>query len=487
MGREHFKPLLKKHYAEAMAKPEKKAQKAAADAAEGEKARKKMMEKAALDPTIITDPEQAKKAEDEAVIFRLARLSPLEYARINQKEEARKLGISKPAELDKLVKVARRRLAAAGGQQLQGREMTLREIEPWDQSVNGAEVLDQMVGVFSEYVAMPEGAVVVTVLWCAHTHVYELFNYTPRLNFTSPESECGKTTSIRLISAFVPRPMLSEVLTEATIFRTVEKYRPTILADEMNNWLTGKPEVLAVLDAGHGRDVCIPRCVGEDHEPRLFNLFAPAALCGIGPLPPQLHSRSIIIHLEKAKPGAVRADYDTEQMMAETEVLSRKLARFMTDNRMALKECQVVMPPEVGNRLRDNWRPLFKIAQVVGGDWPQRLNVAFSHLTAAGNEVESTGTRLLADIKEIFDSTPVVTLLFPSQTLVDLLNQMQDRGWSDYGRLQKGLTTYQLSQLLLPYKIKPQRTRDLRGYQVSDFKDAFDTYLPSPRQPDLPF
>ena len=55
--------------------------------------------------------------------------------------------------------------------------------------------------------------------------------------------------------------------------------------------------------------------------------------------------------------------------------------------------------PDMGmiNRNRDNWRPLFAIADVIGDDWPERIRDAAAAL--APRESESPGPMLLADIK----------------------------------------------------------------------------------------
>jgi hypothetical protein len=39
------------------------------------------------------------------------------------------------------------------------------------------------------------------------------------------------------------------------------------------------------------------------------------------------------------------------------------------------------LPPSAFNRLADNWRPLFAIAETAGGDWPRRAADAFTKLT----------------------------------------------------------------------------------------------------------
>ena len=61
------------------------------------------------------------------------------------------------------------------------------------------------------------------------------------------------------------------------------------------------------------------------------------------------------------------------------------------------------MPETAFNRLADNWRPLFAIAEIAGGDWPQRARAAFIGLTATADlDAQGVGTMLLVDIAAIF-------------------------------------------------------------------------------------
>src|SRR5260221_12392097 len=63
-------------------------------------------------------------------------------------------------------------------------------------------------------------------------------------------------------------------------------------------------------------------------------------------------------------------------------VLCRKLARWTQVHFAILQACNPPMPPSAYNRLADNWRPLFAIAQAAGGDWPRRTLEAFNQLIA---------------------------------------------------------------------------------------------------------
>jgi len=61
--------------------------------------------------------------------------------------------------------------------------------------------------------------------------------------------------------------------------------------------------------------------------------------------------------------------------------------------------------PDMGglmNRIADNWRPLFTIADLIGLDWPARIREAAGILI--GTEPDSDDSVLLADIKTTFEA-----------------------------------------------------------------------------------
>ncbi|HVR37369.1 MAG TPA: DUF3631 domain-containing protein [Methylomirabilota bacterium] len=419
-------------------------------------------------------PEKAVESEEEK-IARLAALPILEYARV-RKVEAKKLGGIPAGLLDKLVDA--KRAESGGGDGLQGSAVTLPEIEPWPGNVNGAEVLDQVAASLARYVALPDGAADAIALWCAHTHCYQHFTCTPRLNVTSPEKGCGKTTLRDVLATLVPRPVLAENLTVAVAFRLVQSHRPTVLADECDSWLRDNEDLRGLLNAGHRRGGQFLRCEGDAHEVRAFRVFAPAVLCGIGSLPGTLHDRSIVIRLERAKPGEVRERFDPRSTGEDTE-LCRKLARWCADHTARLHACDPALPPGVFNRVADNWRPLFAIAETLGGVWPERAATAFTKLIRADVDQEGLGVMLLADIRVVFEQAGADRLF--SRTLVGSLVAMTDRPW---GECQRGKP---ISERWLAVRLKGfgVGTRTIhsggdhaKGYLICEFEEAFGRYLP---------
>jgi Protein of unknown function (DUF3631) len=421
----------------------------------------------------MTAQRQVKDVSEE-IIEQLTKLTPLQYER-QRSQMAIKLKIRTSA-LDKLVETQRRKNST--NEDLQGQRLEFPEVELWPDPVNGAEVLRHIAHAFSRYMSLPTGAADVLALWCAHAHAFEAFQCSPRLNITSPEKQCGKTTLRDVMALLVPRPMQTENLTVAVLFRAVQSSKPTLLADECDAWLGKNDDLRALLNAGHRRGGQVFRCEGDAHEVRGFEVFSPAVLCGIGALPGTLHDRSIKIGLRRAKRGEVKERFDSRRTQREVE-LCRKLARFCANNHSLLEELDPVLPPNAFNRLADNWRPLFAIAEIAGDDWPTRASHAFAHLVIKEEtDTHGEGAMLLVDIREILNETNSDRIF--SRSLVEELCRLTDRPWPEANR-GRAITENWLARRLALFGIKPKTRRieddRLKGYEVSDFTEAFERYL----------
>ena len=421
---------------------------------------------------------QVPKESDDELLQRLAALPPLEYERCRDAEAGR-LGV-RVSVLDNMVNTKRPK-SGVQADDLQGRTLNLADVQLWPDAVNGADVLAEIASTFTRYVALPDGAADSLALWSAHAHCFQSFVCSPRLNISSPEKGCGKTTLRDVLTEFVPRPLPTENLSAAVLFRVIESRKPTVLADECDAWLRDNEELRGMLNAGHRRGGQALRCEGDSHEVRAFNVFAPAVLCGIGALPGTLHDRSIPIRLERAKPGELCQRFDSRHVEQEAE-LCRKLARWCADNLARLEASDPALPSGAFNRLADNWRPLFAIAEVAGGDWPQRAADAFAKLTAKTDaDAQGINTMLLADIRRVFNEANAERML--SKTLVDCLCTMSDRPWPEANRGNPITPTWMAGRLRgFNVSSKTIRVGDDRanGYELAHFQDAFDRYLPNP-------
>jgi len=284
---------------------------------------------------------------------------------------------------------------------------------------------------------------------------------------------------------------------------------------EVDAYLDQAEELRGLLNAGHKRGACAYRCDGEGNAVRAFKAFAPAVLAGIGALPGTLADRSISILLVEAEPGEIPTRFDVHRIEIETD-LCRKLARWTEDNFAALQACDPVLPATAFNRLADNWRPLFAIAQTAGGDWPRLALDAFTRLSTKaplaapesngdgngagpitngvrtlGRKSRSIGTAsltktkdevldltLLADIRQIFVQSGSTRM--SSKELLAALCALRDGHWhsafctprSGFHWLARQLSGFGIASHTM--RIGGQRSK---GYELADFEGAFSRFL----------
>jgi putative DNA primase/helicase len=422
-------------------------------------------------------------AEVALAIVRLAAMSRIEYDRCRQ-AEAERLGI-RVATLDKEVDAARGDSAGstvAG----QGQLLDLPTPEPWPTPVNGATLLDETAADIGQYVVMGEAERDAAALWVAHAHAIEATPISPRLAIESIEPECGKTTLIDVLGRLVPRPLACAGLTGPTLFRTIEAAAPTLMLDEANNWLfdkeygnnSGRGDIVAIIDVGHRRGGKIIRLVGDDYEPRAFSVFGPLVIALVGHLPGQIASRAITISLRRRKPTEPIQRFRSDRPIAELDQRAGMMTRWVGDNLDQLQKADPDVPEELANRAGDNWRPLFAIADLAGGDWSER---ARSAALALCNTADSDSRRimLLSDLRGLFERE-TSGVLFTKDILAALAGD-ESRPWAEW-KSGKPITDRQLAALLRGFKIRPRSVRrgskTDKGYRQEDMEDAFARYLP---------
>src|SRR5262245_59038630 len=133
--------------------------------------------------------------------------------------------------------------------------------------------------------------------------------------------------------------------------------------------------------------------------------------------------------------------------------IARMCARWSDNSGDGLKDAD----PEMGgiiNRIADNWRPLFAIADATGSDWP-RVSQAAKAL--APREADSTNTMLLADIRAVFNDKNTDRL--PSEELCESLAAMEGRPWAEFGKARKPITKNQLARTLNSFAVIPENIR----------------------------
>jgi hypothetical protein len=421
--------------------------------------------------------ETASAGGADETIARLAALSAIEYDRTRE-AEAQTLGI-RVSTLDRIVAHARGNGDDPAGQ---GHAITFIDDDEtaWDEPVDGACVLDAIAATYRRYVVLPPGGADMLALWTLHSHAHHVATVSPLVALQSPQKRCGKTTTLQILSGLVARALPCSNITPAAIFRTVERYGPTLILDEADTYLRPEHDDLrGILNSGHTRATAyVIRTVGDDHEPRRFATWCPKAIALIGGLPSTLADRSITLRLYRKAPSETveRWRIDHADSLAD---LRRMARRWAQDRCEALLKVDPKVPASVHDRAADNWRPLLAIADVAGSDWPERARRAIRAIEPMDGEDDDLNGLLLRDLRDLFATRETDKLT--SADICEHLASLEDRPWPtlSYG---KPMNAHRLSRMLGNYGVTPKQIRigerTLKGYRREDLDDAFTRYIP---------
>jgi hypothetical protein len=338
------------------------------------------------------DEKARAEADEKELIDNLVRLNRLDYEQ-RRSEAARELGIRRRALDDEVEARRAEQRAQSGPPPLFGHW----EVEPWPEAVDIDALVLSLKRRVQRHVVLSSEAATIVALWILFAWVHETAAvHSPILLVTSPQADCGKTTLLSLVGFLVPRALLCVEISEATLFRGIELWQPTIIVDEADVILVNNEPLRSVINSGWTRGASVPRCIGDERIPHAFPTFCPKAIGMKGrKLPDTTLSRCITIEL-KRKRSDERVEHFRAIDDAGLEELRRQALRWSTDNAESLNGTEPQMPPGFDNRLGDNFRLLLAIADLAGGQWPEQAREAAQTLSGA-SDTASTAARLLAD------------------------------------------------------------------------------------------
>jgi hypothetical protein len=354
-----------------------------------------------------------------------------------------------------------------------------------------------MVAIFGRHIILKPHQAETMALWVLHAHSLNAYAHSPRLHLKSPVLGCGKTTLASLLEDLTkPRSFMASSCSISAYVRLIEKApkdkdtTTIIILDEVDKFISeDKKTTLGILNSGHtraGASRIMNVIMKDNYEPQAFSTWAATAFASIGPLPPELESRSIIIELQRKKNGEL-----TLPVKGGDRKNYRRLAKLATDwvreHFEELAAAEPSCPDCLYNRARDNWLPLLAVADVAGGHWPQTARAAAQALSGE-REDPTEGIKLLADIRQVFDQSGEDRL--PTDRLIRGLAALDGRPWGDYaegfrGQDPRPITDRQLAKILGPFGIKSKTIRigaaTPKGYTRADLDDAWERYLtPTP-------
>jgi putative DNA primase/helicase len=419
-------------------------------------------------------------AREDDLLEALAKMPKgVEFGR-ERKRLAKEFGVSR-SDID--AEIEARRVEAETAALLHGHWY----VEPWPEPVDGDALIRDIIRKLQKHVVISYENALAAALWLILAWVHDdVAVHSPLLVFTAPEHDSGKTTALGVTAFLMPRAIAAVDVSKAALFRSIQKWRPSFAIDEFDRVLANtadanKSELASVINSGHTRNTGVLRCITDEHTPELFPTFCPKALGMIGrKMPPATLSRCIFNEMRRKKKGEMVIKFKHEDDSELSDLRSR-LLRYSMDNVEALRNIVPSMPDTFDNRLEDNWRLQFAIADLAGEDWGDQVRAAAAKIESASDS-RTAQTRLLATIKAIFDI--IDDDAAGSEELCNKLASDPDAEWAEWGKARKPITQVQLKNMLKPFGIGPDQVRpkrlggkQLRGYRRSWFEDAWERYL----------
>lgn len=348
---------------------------------------------------------------------------------------------------------------------------------------DGAGLVHDLEAFLIRYVILPDRTALPLALWVLLTFCFDSFDAVPYLVISSPTPRCGKTRLLECLELVVSTPRRASNVSEAALFRMIEKLSPTLLLDEAET-LSGKSEraeyLRQILNAGNRRGAVVTRCIGQGAslDARDFSVFCPKVLAGIGSFPPTITDRAIVIAMQRRKDSERVARFLYRTAEPEGKTLTDRAENYVNQHREEIGAAYGAAALDfISDRDAEAWSPLFAILSVAAPEWLPELRGCAEHLTrskASNAEDDSLALRLLSDMRDVW---PESELKVFTVELLRRLKGVEDGPWASDDKFDGR----KLSRFLRPFKVKPATVQigseNRKGYYREDAEAAFARYL----------
>jgi hypothetical protein len=337
--------------------------------------------------------------------------------------------------------------------------------------------LDQIRAFVERFVYGTPAQLTAITLWIAHTYVYKMFFATPRLGAFAEGEDSGKTTVLRMCLALCEKAVMTPNASAPSIFTIIEQEHPVLLFDEAdgiwNKSGTGERgrSLRGILNEGAYEDGYVLRVVGG--EAKRFPCCCPAAYAGIGRLSKTMMSRSVVINMVQAPPGAEIDEYEPALYKAEAALLRNVLKEWLGEFGPEMN-LQPEMPAKLFNRAKQIWKVLIAIADLDGEKWGKWARDAALEL-ACNIKAQASVSPGEEFIETVAGATLPDAKLTTGELIKLMAGERKARGkcsWADWLE-EPTVAPRKIAALLRPYGIEThQFWRDgnnRRGYFAADF------------------
>lgn len=346
--------------------------------------------------------------------------------------------------------------------------------------VNGAELAREVERFITRFAVLPSGVRLPLALWAVGTHLFEAFDSFAYLVVTSPTPRCGKSRVLELLSLLCANAQRTSNISEAALFRLIEKFKPTLLLDEMEQ-IREKGERAQILrnllNAGNRRADGAIRCVERGADVQKYSVYCPKAMAAIGALPDTVTDRAIVIEMQRRTPNEKIERFLFQHAEPEAKRIRERMAAWAKENGETIKEAYLAAPDLefLEDRDAESWAPLFSILAVADDSRLSELRgyaEALCGAKQADSAEEHFAVRLICDCASVLrDGERNIA----SADLLGRLKTIVDAPWSEEGFDQRRLAKHLRSFKLRP---KPVRVGDStpRGYETDWIRECASRY-----------
>lgn len=272
----------------------------------------------------------------------------------------------------------------------------------------GQQILEEACQFIDRFSVLPnQAATYALALFGASTWIYKAFTETPRFHITALTYGAGKTRVMRLTSLLCANPHQMAKITGPAVYHIIPERHPAPLcldeADAMFGNGSRAEDIRGILNAGYEYTGVITRVVGGEAVD--FSVFCPVMFAGKGTLPPSLEDRAVTIMMTKRSPGQKMDRYIPKMHEAYGRKTGLMLGAWATKIQGPAGDILWDDPPDkLADRTIDILTPLYAIAQMAGGVWPQRFEEIVRVLILGGvsGSAVSPATELLEAIRDVW-------------------------------------------------------------------------------------
>jgi hypothetical protein len=393
---------------------------------------------------------------------------------------------------------AHRAAAAAHARRVEdkAKEDTFRQM-----AVNPGELIAGLEKFFLERAYLPKGGALLLAYFAINTWTFELFDTTPYISLESATPGCGKSTMLRLLKAVCRRSRATTALTEAVLFRLIDTEQPTLLIDEAET-IEGRSDraeaLKAIAHEGYKLGGLVPRCEGDEHAIRWFDVYCPKAFAAIGGLTGALLERCHVLHMEKAPKGNSRKSTRARALERDAKPLRAMLEAYAVQTTEKLKRLYEAEPdagywPAITDREAELWSPLLYHARLAGPELEAQLLQVVEIFAEEKVDIQAAEWRVAQTIALLAAITQHDGEEFTPSDLLDALGE--DESWAKpfaevkgTGDEAKAAKAAKVGYTLRKFRLKSRKSQGRMRYSKEEAIRVLSAHVPEnpPHSPQSP-